>query len=138
MKLILEILTPEGEILKEEVDEIIAPTVDGEIGILPNHVPLVAQILPGELRVKKSGKTSSYAITGGYIEVLNNNVTILGEYAVRADSIELAKAEEAKKKAENRMKEKVSAQDFAEIEAQLRRSILELKIGRKYRPGRPS
>lgn len=136
MKLTLEILTPEGEILRDEIDELIAPTLNGEIGILPNHVPLVAQIMPGELRIKKAGKTSSYAITGGYIEVSNNTATILGEYAVRADSIEIAKAEEAKKKAEARMKEKVSKEDFAEIEAQLRRSILELKVGRKYKPSR--
>ena len=137
MKLSLSILTPDKEILKEEVDELVVPTVTGELGILPNHASLLTQILPGELRVINAGKTHSFAITGGYLEVNNNQVNILGDYAIRSEEIEVAKAEEAKKKAENRMKEKVSEEDFAIIEADLRRSLLELKVARKHRTNRP-
>ncbi|MEK9208367.1 MAG: F0F1 ATP synthase subunit epsilon [Patescibacteria group bacterium] len=137
MKLALHILTPDKEILKEEVDEVLIPTVSGEIGILPNHVSLMTQIQPGELIVVNGGKRSSYAITGGYLEVNNNNVNILGDYAIRSEEIELSKAEEAKKKAEAMMKEKGNDVEFAEVEAQLRRSLLEIKIGQKRRHIRP-
>ena len=136
MKLALHILTPEGEVLKEEVDELIVPTVNGEIGVLPNHAALFTQILPGELRVKMGSKTNIYAITGGYLQIANNQVSILGESAVRAEDIEVAKAEEAKKRAENRMKEKVSQEDFAAIQGELRKAILQLKVARRHRTGR--
>ena len=74
MKLSLHILTPDKEILKEEVDEVLIPTVNGELGILPNHVSLLTQIMPGELVTLNGGKRNSYAITGGYLEVNNNQV----------------------------------------------------------------
>jgi F-type H+-transporting ATPase subunit epsilon len=133
MKLALHILTPDKEILKEEVDEILVPTVNGELGILPNHVSLLTQIQPGELTIINGNKRSSYAITGGYLEVNNNQVNILGDYAIRSEEIEVAKAQEAKKKAEALMKEKSNDVEFAEIEAQLRRSLLEIKVGQKRR-----
>lgn len=136
MKLSLHILTPESEVLKEEVDEITVPTITGEIGILPNHVALLTQVMPGELRIKNNGKTSLFAIMGGYLEVINNQVNILGDYAIRAEDIEIAKAEEAKKRAESRMKEKVSEEDFAEIQGELRRAILQLKVAHKHRNNR--
>lgn len=133
MKLSLQILTPDRELLNEEVDEILVPTVNGELGILPNHASILTQIQPGELTVINGSKRSSYAITGGYLEVNDNKVNILGDFAIRSEDIELAKAEEAKKKAEALMKDKTSNVEFAEIEAQLRRSLLEIKIGQKRR-----
>ena len=137
MKLSLHILTPEAEVLKEEVDEVIVPTVNGEIGILPNHVSLLTQLMPGELLIKNNGKTHLFAITGGYLEVNNNQVNILGNYAIRAEDIEVSKAEEAKKRAESRMKENLSQEDFAQIQGELIKSILQLKVARRRRPGRP-
>ena len=137
MKLSISILTPKAQVFSGEADEIIAPTVNGEIGILPNHVPLLTQILPGELRVKNAGKTSSFAIMGGYLEVANNHVNVLGDYAVRAEDIEVAKAQQAKSTAEKAKQEKVSREDLAIIEADLRRSLLELKVARRNRTGRP-
>lgn len=136
MRLSLHILTPDKEILKEEVDEVLVPTVNGELGILPNHVSLLTQIQPGELITVNGGKRNSYAITGGYLEVNKNQVNVLGDYAIRSEDIEVSKAEEAKKKAETLMKDKESNVEFAEIEAQLRRSLLELKIA--HRRKRPS
>ncbi len=137
MKLSLHILTPDKEVLKEEVDEVLVPTVTGELGILPEHESLLTQIQPGELTIITDGKRRSYAITGGYLEVNNNQVNILGDYAIRSDEIEVSKAEDAKKRAEARMKENVSEEEFAEIEAQLRRSLLELKVAHKNRRTRP-
>src|SRR3989344_1086500 len=131
MKLSLTILTPQSQIFSGEADEVIAPTAGGEIGILPNHVSLVTQILPGELRVKNGGKTDFFAIMGGYLEVANNQVNVLGDYAVRAEDIEVAKAEQAKTRAEKAKSEKVSQQDLAVINAELRRSLLELKVARR-------
>jgi len=133
MTFLLEIITPEKEIYKNDVDEVIVPTVTGEITILPNHSPLLSKVAPGELIVKKGQKEEPMAITGGFLEVFNNKVTILADYAVRADNIEIARAEEAKKRAEKIMQEKVGERDFAEAEAQLRRSLLELKVAKKHR-----
>ena len=133
MKLTLDIITPQSKVYSGEADEVIVPTVTGEIGILPNHVPLLIQILPGELRVKNGGKTNSFAIMGGYLEVANNTVNVLGDYAVRAEDIEVAKAEQAKARAEKMRQEKVSQQDLATIEADLRRSLLELKVATRRR-----
>lgn len=129
--LTVEIITPDKIILKEEADEIVVPTVNGEIAILPHHTTLISQLSQGEVTIKKSAKSSHVAVTGGYIEVNNNNVSILADYAVRSEEIEIAKAEEAKKAAEKLMEEKLSKKDFAEAEAQLRRSLLELKVARR-------
>ena len=133
MKLSLTILTPQSQIFSGEADEVIAPTAGGEIGILPNHVSLFTQILPGELRVKNGGKTDFFAIMGGYLEVTNNQVSVLGDYAIRAEDIEVAKAEQAKIRAEKARQEKVSLEDLATIEADLRRSLLELKVAHRRR-----
>ena len=135
--MILELVTPEKIVLSEEVLEITAPTTTGEITVLPKHVGLITQITPGELIVRKQGKIQHFAITGGILEVSKDKVVILGEHAIRADDIEVAKAEEAKRRAEQRMKERVSEEDFAEISAELRRSLLELKVARKRRGNRP-
>src|SRR3989344_925066 len=116
MKLSLTILTPQSQIFSGEADEVIAPTAGGEIGILPNHISLFTQILPGELRVKNGGKTDFFAIMGGYLEVTNNQVSVLGDYAIRAEDIEVAKAEQAKIRAEKARQEKVSLEDLATIE----------------------
>lgn len=137
MKLALTILTPKMQVYSGEADEILVPTVKGEIGILPNHVPLLTQIMPGELQVKNAGKTSSFAIMGGYLEVANNTVNVLGDYAIRAEDIEVAKAQQAKEKAQKLKQEKVSQQDLATIEADLRRSLLELKVARRNHHVRP-
>jgi len=133
MKLSLTILTPQSQIFSGEADEVIAPTAGGEIGILPNHISLFTQILPGELRVKNGGKTDFFAIMGGYLEVTNNQVSVLGDYAIRAEDIEVAKAEQAKIRAEKARQEKVSLEDLATIEADLRRSLLELKVAHRRR-----
>ncbi|MBI4089145.1 MAG: ATP synthase F1 subunit epsilon [Candidatus Levybacteria bacterium] len=133
MNLLLEIITPEKVIYKDEVDEIVTPTVNGEIAILPNHINLLTQITPGELIVKKGSSTESLAITGGFLEVSNNKISILAEYAIKAEDIQVAHAEEAKKRAEKIMSEKTSENDFKIAEGELLKSLLQLKIASKRR-----
>lgn len=136
MKLDLEIITPTEIVFKDEADEVVVPTVDGEIAILPNHVGLLTKIKPGELTVKKSGKEIHLAITGGFLEINENKVSILADYAVRAENIEIARAEEARQRAERAMKEKGSENNFLVADAELRKSLLELKVAHKYKPGK--
>lgn len=137
MNLYLEIITPEKVVFKDDIDEVIAPTVNGEIAILPNHVSLITQIKPGELIIKKGNKQYALAIIEGVMEVDSNKINILTNYAVRAENIEIAKAKEAKIRAEALMKEKATDRDFKIAEAELVKAILELKIGGKYKRNRP-
>ncbi len=133
MKLNLEIITPEKVIYKDEVNEVICPTTKGQIAVLPGHVGLVGQISTGELIVKKEGKQYFMAITGGFLEVSSNNISILADYAIRSEDIEIAKVEEARKRAEKVMQEKVSEEDFAIAQGELRKSLLQLKIVQRRR-----
>lgn len=133
MNLQLEIITPSKVVLKEQIDQITLPTETGEITILPNHVPLITKIITGEMIIKKNQKSSFFAITGGFLEISNNNITILADYAVRAENIEVAKAKEAQERAQHVMKQKVSGRDFVIAEADLRRSLLELKVARRHK-----
>lgn len=133
MTLHLEIVTPEKVVYRNEVDEIIAPTTNGQIAILPNHVALLTQIIPGEIVIKKGKDEQPLAITGGFLEIINNKVTILADYAVRAEEIEVLKVEEAKRKAEKRMEEKISAEDLAKGEAEMIRAITQLRVATKYK-----
>lgn len=129
--ILLEIITPERIVYKDDVDEVIAPTVSGQITILPHHVNLFTKIEPGELTVKKGKSSQFLAITGGFLEVADNKISILADYAVRSEEIEAAKAIEAQKRAEQLMKqakEKESQRDFALAESELRKAILELKV----------
>lgn len=133
MSLALEIITPEKIIYQGEVDEVLVPTLKGQIGILPHHVHLMSKVVHGELVIKKGKQETLVAIIDGFLEVNKNKLTILADYAVRSEDIEVTKVEEAKKRAERLLEEKVSEQDYAEIEAQLRRSLLELKVAGKRR-----
>lgn len=136
MKFVFEIITPERTVYKDEVEEAIVPTSIGQITILPNHTSLFTQVAEGEIKVKKNSKEQSIAVAGGFLEVNKNNVTLLADYAVRSEEIEVSKVIEAQKKAQSLMKEseeKVSKKDFALAQAQFRRSILELKVAGKSR-----
>lgn len=131
MKLHLEVITPTKIVLSEEVDEITINTANGEIAILPNHIPLLSKLVPGEMKIKNNGKTHYFAVMGGFLEVSKNNISILSDYAVRASDIEVAKAKEAKERAEKIMKDKESNKNFLVAEADLRKALLELKVATK-------
>lgn len=133
MPLSITIVTPEKELLTEAVDEVVAPTTTGEIAILPHHVDLLAQLMPGELQLKKGAKVEHFVVVGGFMEVANNAVTILADYAVHGKDISEAQAQQAKDRAEKAMKEKKSDVDFALAEAEFRRAILELKVAKRQK-----
>ena len=133
MNLSLSIITPEKVVYKDEVDEIVISTVNGEIAILPNHINLLTQVTPGELIIKKGSSTQSLAITGGFLEVSENKISILADYAVKAQDIEVARTQEAKKRAEKIMSEKASDNDLRVAQGELLKAILELKISTKHK-----
>lgn len=131
-KLHLEIITQEKIVFAQEVEMVVVPGVEGDLGIMPHHIPLFTKIKPGEIKIINGKETEYLAITGGFLDVTGEGkVTILADYAIRSADIELAKAEEAKKKAEEAMKEKTAKVDFALAENELKRAILELKVARR-------
>jgi F-type H+-transporting ATPase subunit epsilon len=137
-KIRLDIVTAEQLIYSDEVDEVIAPGVEGQLGILPDHTPLMTMLQPGELIAKNGSEEFSLAISGGFLEVRRDRVIVLADSAERADDIDIARAEEAKKRAEQRLAEKyVPEVDSASAEASLRRSLIRLKVATKRRRRRP-
>jgi F-type H+-transporting ATPase subunit epsilon len=132
-KLRLSVVTPRGEVFTDEVDMVVIPGAEGQLGILPNHSPLFTNLSHGELSIKKGEETTPMAVAGGFAEVVPGKVTILTDMAVRAGEIDVLKAEEARRRAERLMEEKRSERDFAAAEASLKRALLELKVAKKYR-----
>lgn len=128
MPMHLEIVTAERVVLSDEVDQINAPTKDGRIGILPRHMPLLTLLDVGELDIIKNGEVTPFAVAGGFLEVLPNRVTILADTAVRADEIDEARAEEARRRAEEIIAQRRGDREVAEAEAELRRALVELKV----------
>jgi F-type H+-transporting ATPase subunit epsilon len=132
-KISLKIATPEKLVYEDsELDSVTLPTSMGEITILPNHIPLVVKIAPGEVTIRKKGLEHILVTMQGFMHLdKSGNIVVLSDYAIRSEDVELAKVEEAKKKAETAMKEKTSQKDFAIAEAELRKTLLELKIAQK-------
>lgn len=123
-KINFEITTPEKVVYSEQIDEVVLPTVNGEIGILPNHIPLVALLKPGEIRLRKDNKVIFMAVSGGFIEVRPDKVVVLADTAEHAEEIDEAKAEEARQKAQEILKEKrTDAREFAALTAKIEKRI---------------
>lgn len=133
VKFHFEIVTPDGIIFQDDVDEVRIPTVQGQITILPHHIPLYSKLGDGEAIIKNNGKETLMAILGGVVEVRKNQVSIISDYAIHADSIQLARAEEAKKRAEEAKRNRQETEDFVFEDKELRKSLLELKVGTKAR-----
>jgi len=134
----LDIVTAERVVFSEDVDVVVAPGVEGQLGILPHHAPLMTTLQVGELRVRKGGEEFSLAISGGFLEVRPDRVIILADTAERAEEIDVARAEEAKRRAEERLLERrAPGIDAAQVEAALRRSLARLKVVEKRRKRRP-
>jgi len=135
----LEIITPEKVVFSDEIDELIVPTVNGEIAILPHHVNLLTQLEPGEMTIKQKGKLQHLAVTGGFLQIANDKVSLLSDYAIRSEEIDAKKALEARERAEKKMreeKEHMTEQEFATIQADFRRAIAELKVVRRRHSGK--
>ena len=133
MPIHLEIVTAERVVLSDDVDQINAPTKDGRVGILPRHMLLLTILDVGELDIIKNGVTTPFAISGGFMEVLPNQVTILADTAERADEIDEARAEAARQRAQERIAQRQSDREMAIAEAELRKAMIRLKVAQLKR-----
>ncbi len=129
----LEIVTAERVVYSEDVNELVAPGSDGELGILPSHSPLLTTLAPGEIRVVKDGEETYMAVSGGFMEVLANKVKILADTAERVDEIDIDRAEEAMRRAEERIASADSDADLERALASMRRSTARLGVVRRRR-----
>ena len=129
----VSLVTPDGKAYSEDVEMVTLTGVQGEMGILPQHIRLMTKLVPGELVVRKDGRDVFVAVGGGLVEVTRTRVSILTDMAVAADKIDEAKAEEARRRAEARLREKLSAEEVAATNASLARSLAQLKVKRRQR-----
>lgn len=134
MPLTLEIVTAERVVFQDDnVDMVVAPSVDGHVGILPRHAPLLTALQVGELRVIKGNDEQSIVLAGGFMEVLNNTVTILAEAAERSEEIDLAAAQDARARAEATIANKGQGGDLAAAELAMRYNMVRLRVGTRRR-----
>lgn len=123
----LEIVTPQKKVFSEDVKFLVAPGTDGELGILPEHAPLITSLNIGIMRIQQEGKNIKVVVTGGFMEVRNNKVTVLANAAERAEDIDVARAEAAKQRAEARLAAKTPDIDVLRAELALKRALTRLK-----------
>jgi F-type H+-transporting ATPase subunit epsilon len=135
MPLHLKVVTPEKQIFDEDVDMVNVTSQDGELGILPHHVNLMAKLLPGELRIKKGGKTEALATGDGFLQMANNTLTIMTDLAVNASDINEREVEEAKKRAEKALEEKLSDEEYAATLAMIEKATAQLRVKRRHHRG---
>jgi F-type H+-transporting ATPase subunit epsilon len=128
----LEIVTPDAVAYSEDVEMVTLPAAEGQIGILPQHVPLMTQMVPGEMIVRKGGQDRFLAVGEGFVEITGDHVAILTDMAIAAESIDEAKAEEARQRAQARLREKMSAEEVASVNAALARSLAQLRVKRRH------
>jgi len=129
----LEIVTPDAVVYSEDVEMVTLEGVEGQMGIYPQHVRLMTQLVPGEMVVRKSGHEVFLAVGEGLVEITNDRVAIVTDMAVPADNIDEAKAEEARQRAAARLQEKLSSQDLASVNGALARSLAQLSVKRRHR-----
>jgi|ERR1700730_10612548 F-type H+-transporting ATPase subunit epsilon len=135
-KLKLEIVTPENKVFSDDVDMVVLPGVEGQLGILPMHVPLMTQLLPGELRIVQAGKEREFVVGNGFVEVSQTEVSILTDMAAGESEIDEHATEEAIKRAKADLASKdLSSEELAETEAALARSLAALRFKRRRRHG---
>jgi F-type H+-transporting ATPase subunit epsilon len=133
-KLDVHIVTAEREVFVEDgVDEVVVPGIEGELTVLPEHAPLLTMVRPGVIRIGKAGEDVDMAITGGFIEVRQDRVTILADAAERAEEIDAVRAEEARRRAERQLEEREAEVDLAAAAASLQRALMRLKAVERRR-----
>ena len=134
MPLQLEIVTPEARVFSDEVDSVLLPGAEGELGVLPQHAPLVTTLKPGELRYTKASKVQEYCVGEGLVEITGNAVRVLTDIALDESGIDEAHVQEALARAEARMKEKdIGAEEVASVQALIAKSTAQLHFKRKRR-----
>lgn len=127
----LEIITPLEIAFAEDVHMVTLPGVEGEMGIYPHHMRLITQIVPGEIIVHKDGQDRSLAVGEGLVDISATRVSIVTDMAIPADKIDEAKLEEARQRAEARLREKISDEEVATVNASLARALAQLQIKRR-------
>ncbi len=135
IKINFKIVTPERTVFEDEVDQATLPVSDGEITILPNHRSYIASLKAGEIIIKQNGEEIDLAVSGGFIEFHNNSLIILADAAERAEEIDLAQAEEARKRAEDLKNQAISLDDeeYARVASTIQRESARIKVARKHR-----
>jgi len=129
----LEIITPDAAAYSADVDMVTLPGIEGQMGIYPHHVPLMTQMVPGEIIVHKDGQDYSLAVGEGMVEIMADHVSILTDLAIAAEHIDEAKVEEARRRAEARLQEKLSDEEVAATNSSLARSLAQLHVKRRHR-----
>ncbi|MHB8621612.1 MAG: F0F1 ATP synthase subunit epsilon [Chloroflexota bacterium] len=137
MPLAVEVVTAERKVLSDSADMVIAPSVDGTLGILPSHAPLIALLKPGELRLKKGGQETALAVAGGLLQVDDNRVIVLADAAEHAEEIDEARAREAVERARQAMAEQRDRGNLAQVEAALERATVRVRVAEHRRRARP-
>jgi F-type H+-transporting ATPase subunit epsilon len=132
----LEIVTPDAKVYSDDVDMVTLPGVEGEMGIYPNHVPLMTQLVSGEIIVRKSNQDFFLAVGEGFVEITGDRVAVLTDMAIRAEQIDEAQAEEARKRAEARLAEHIDDEETATVSAALAHSVAQLNVKRRRQQGR--
>ncbi|MCP5517960.1 MAG: ATP synthase F1 subunit epsilon [Verrucomicrobiales bacterium] len=130
----LEIVTPEGQVYSRDVDMVLLPARDGELGIFPQHAPLMTLLGTGEIIARSGGQEDRIIVTSGCAEVTGNQVSVLTVFATEEGAVDVEKAEEARRKAEERLKQKLSPEETSLVQASLAHSLAQLKIKRRPRP----
>ncbi len=128
----LEIVTPDARVYAEDVEMVTLPGVEGEMGIYPQHLPLLTQIVPGELIARKNGRDHFIAVGEGFVQITGERVAIMADMAIRAENIDEAKAEEARRRAEARLAEQLDQEEAAMVSAALAHSLAQLKVKRRH------
>jgi F-type H+-transporting ATPase subunit epsilon len=129
----LEIVTPEAKVFSDDVEMVTLTGIDGEMGVYPEHMPVMTQLVAGEIIARKGGENIFLAVGDGFVQITGARVAILTDMAVKADDIDEAKAEEALRRAEARMAEKISDEESARVQAALIHATTQLKVKRQHR-----
>jgi F-type H+-transporting ATPase subunit epsilon len=129
----LEIITAERQVFADNVNVVVAPGIEGELGILPHHAPLMTMLTPGELLIRKDGEETYMSVSGGFLEVRPDKILILADACERAEEIDIERAEAAKRRAEERLKTRTPELDVAQVQAALLRSLVRLKVAERRR-----
>ena len=129
----LEIITAERQVLADDVEALTAPGIDGELGILPHHAPLMTMLEPGEIIIHKDGQETYMAVTGGFLEVIGNQVTILSDACESSDEIDEQRAQEAVRQAQERISSRTADISLERASAALRHAETRLRVARRRR-----
>ncbi|MCA1587365.1 MAG: F0F1 ATP synthase subunit epsilon [Chloroflexi bacterium] len=133
MPLKLEIVSPERRVYDDEVDMVVVPGLNGQLGILPHHTPLISSLGVGELKIKKSGSEESMLISGGFVEVRPDKVVVMADLAEHSDEIDEARAVEARKQAQQQLEQATGSVDLARVRAALQTALMRERIAVRRR-----